>query len=178
MSIAIVAAPLAPAGVARTRVVPAPSARAPHALVPAMPAAAAHSPADAGSIAYASIAHGTSRGYYRVLFESGPVDAAAFATLAGVSMRESQRWLTEQLGFGLLRPVEATAEVYLPGEFAPVLLDARDPAELDSARRMLAERSGDLPEVLRTLWTGSEDPAEHLSRGIGRLWARMFAAAR
>ncbi|GAA1055300.1 hypothetical protein GCM10017608_24210 [Agromyces luteolus] len=185
MSTAIAPAPVAPTRVARAPLAPAPSVRTPHAPVPVASApVASPSPSaeDAGSLAYASIAHGASRGYYRVLFESGPVDATAFATLVGVSRRESERWLAEQLRFGLLRPVNPTsgptAEAYLPGEFVPILLDARDPAELDSARRMLAARADDLPQVLRTLWTGSEHPAEHLSRGIGRLWARMFAAAR
>ncbi|WP_400995736.1 hypothetical protein [Agromyces sp. GXQ0307] len=136
----------------------------------------------ASSDGYASIARGTMHGYYRVLFESGPVDAAAFAGFVGITVAESRRWLTEQLRLGLLRLVDPTsgeaAEVYLPGEFAPVLIDGRHSGELDSARRMLAQRADDLPEVLRTLWTESEHPAEHLSRGIARLWARMFAAAR
>ncbi|MGR0320993.1 hypothetical protein [Agromyces sp. ZXT2-3] len=134
--------------------------------------------------AYASIARGTLHGYYRVLFESGPVDAAAFAGFAGITVRESRRWLAEQVELGLLRPVagpadpdDAHAEIYLPGEFVPVLLDGRGLPEFDAARRMFEARADDLPAVLRALWTDAEDPAGDLSRGIGRLWSRMFAGA-
>ncbi|WP_353813811.1 hypothetical protein [Agromyces sp. SYSU T00266] len=165
---------IAPAPVAAARVTPAPVVPA---RVPPSPSAV-----DVGPLAYASIAHGVSRGYYQVLFEAGPVDAAAFAALAGVSLGESRRWLAEQLELGLLRPVAPVAgtagEVFLPGEFVPVLLDGGGRAEFDSARRMLREHVDELPEVLRTLWTGSERPAEHLSLGIRRLWSRMFAGDR
>lgn len=168
--------------VAPASVAPAPAAPARVAVPSIVPPSPSPTAADASSLAYASIAHGTVRGYYRVLFEAGPVDAAAFAALAGVSRRESQRWLAEQLELGLLRPVAPTVppvtEVYLPGEFAPVLLDGHGPAELAAARRMFAEHADELPEVLRTLWTATEDPADHLSRGIGRLWSRMFAGDR
>ncbi|MRX43371.1 hypothetical protein [Agromyces kandeliae] len=166
MSTAFAPAPVASA-------VAAPPLVAADTVAPPTPAADATT-----ALAYASIAHGTARGHYRVLFEAGPVDAPAFAALAGVSLGESRRWLAEQLELGLLRPVAATAEVYLPGEFVPVLLDGHGPAALAAPRRLFAEHADELPEVLRTLWTATEDPADHVSRGIDRLWARMFAVGR
>lgn len=171
MSTAIASTPSAPAAVVPPRVVAQSVAPTVRAVVET-------------AASYASIAHGTAHGYYRVLFESGPVDAAAFAGLAGVSVAESRRWLAEQLELGLLRPVSGTAgigsepEVYLPGEFVPVLLDGRGLIEFDAARRMFEARVDSLPEVLRTLWADSEDPAGDLSRGIGRLWSRMLTATR
>jgi hypothetical protein len=132
--------------------------------------------------AYASIAHGTARGYYRVLFDAGPVDVDAFARLAGVSKEESQRWLAEQVGLGLLRPVTVEpgrpAEFHLPGEFVPVLLDDHGQREFDGARRLFAEHADELPQVLRRLWAEPIDPAEDLPRGVDRLWARMSAEGR
>lgn len=168
---------IAPSPTASTTVVP-PRGAAPSVVPPARAAV------ETGTSAYASIAHGTTRGYYRVLFESGPVDAAVFAGLAGVSVRESRRWLSEQCDLGLLRPVSGASavgsesEVYLPGEFVPILVDGRGLIGFDGARRMFEARVDSLPDVLRSLWAESEDPVGDLSRGIGRLWSRMLAATR
>lgn len=103
-------------------------------------------------VARASIAFGRKRGYYRLLFEAGPVDAATFATLAGVAEHLVRTWLEEQLAAGLLRLVPAlpgdTAEFLLPGEFVPILLDDHGELDLAGARALLAEHRSELPSVL------------------------------
>ena len=103
-------------------------------------------------IARASIAFGRKRGYYRVLFESGPVDAATFAVLAGIPESNAHAWLAEQLEAGLLRVVHAPdgghEELLLPGEYVPILLGDRGEPELDGARRLLEQHRDDLPRVL------------------------------
>ncbi|MGR2751997.1 hypothetical protein [Agromyces arachidis] len=129
--------------------------------------------------AYASIAHGTIRGYYRSLLESGPVDAATFAAIAGVGEREAQDWIAEQLAHGLLRAVRGPrgeAAVILPGEFVPILLDDRGQAEFAAARALLARHADALPASLRSLWPGAVDAGAGLRGAVHRLWARMFAA--
>jgi hypothetical protein len=109
--------------------------------------------------ARASIAFGRKRGYYRVLFESGPVDAATFAVLAGVPESNAHAWLAEQLEAGLLRVVDAPdgahEELLLPGEYVPVLLGDRGEPELDGARRMLEQHRDELPRVLERMRSGS-----------------------
>ena len=112
--------------------------------------------------ARASIAFGRKRGYYRVLFEAGPVDVATFAALAGVPERNAGAWLDEQVDAGLLRVVGAPAgdhdELLLPGEYVPILLGDHGAAEFDGARILLAEHRAELPHVLsRVVWS------EHLS---------------
>jgi hypothetical protein len=103
----------------------------------------------------ASIAFGRTRGYYRVLFESGPVDAATFAALAAVPESNADAWLAEQLEAGLLRAVDAPEagrrELLLPGEFVPILVGDHGEPELDGARRLLEEHRDDLPRVLEGL---------------------------
>ena len=103
----------------------------------------------------ASIAFGRRRGYYRVLFESGPVDAAAFASLAGIPESSAGTWLAEQLAAGILRAVLAPEggheELLLPGEFVPILLGDDGESELDGARRLLQEHRDAVPHVLRAL---------------------------
>lgn len=105
--------------------------------------------------ARASIAFGRRRGYYRVLFESGPVDAAAFAALAGIPESSAGTWLAEQLAAGILRAVLAPDgghdELLLPGEFVPILLGDDGESELDGARRLLQEHRDAVPHVLRAL---------------------------
>lgn len=100
----------------------------------------------------ASIAFGRKRGYYRLLFESGPVDAATFADLAGVAESTARAWLAEQSQAGLLRAVVGPdgdhEELLLPGEYVPVLLGDHGEPELSGARRMLEERRDELPQVL------------------------------
>ncbi|GAA2038441.1 hypothetical protein GCM10009819_24070 [Agromyces tropicus] len=147
--------------------------------VPTAPPAVTRAAADvlARQWAYASVAHGTAHGYYRMLFEAGPVDAAAFAAIAGVSDDEARSWLGEQLELGLLRPVrgpEGRPELLLPAEYVPVLLDDHGQSEFAAARLRFAEHADELPEVLRTLWASPIDPDEQLPRGVSRLWARMF----
>ena len=101
----------------------------------------------------ASIAFGRKRGYYRVLFESGPVDAATFADLAGVPESTARTWLAEQFQAGILRAVHGPdddhEELLLPGEYVPVLLGDHGEPELAGARRMLEERRDELPQILQ-----------------------------
>ncbi|WP_136709274.1 hypothetical protein [Agromyces sp. H66] len=104
------------------------------------------------SRARASIAFGREHGYYRVLFEAGPVDAAGFAELAGVSEHHARAWLDEQVEAGVLRAVAAPSgdreELLLPGEHVPILLGDRGGHELDGARELLDEHRDELPAVL------------------------------
>ena len=115
--------------------------------------AAVHADEAAERRARASIAFGRRRGYYRLLFESGPVDAAAFAALAGIPESSAATWLAEQLAAGILRAVLAPdgghEELLLPGEFVPILLGDDGQSELDGARRLLQERRDAVPHVLR-----------------------------
>jgi hypothetical protein len=91
----------------------------------------------------ASIAFGRKRGYYRLLFESGPVDPSTFAELAGVPLHQARVWLEEQVDAGLLRVVDAPEgdreELLLPGEYVPILLGDHGEPELAGARALLAE---------------------------------------
>ncbi|MEV1132135.1 hypothetical protein [Agromyces sp. NPDC049794] len=119
---------------------------------PAAPTTSAD-PADVRR-ARASIAFGRKRGYYRVLFEAGPVDPATFAELADVPLQRAQVWLDEQLAAGVLRVVTAPSgdheELLLPGEYVPILLGdvvGDDDHELDGARALLAELHGELPSA-------------------------------
>ena len=104
------------------------------------------------SVARASIAFGRKRGYYRLLFENGAVDAATFATLAGVAEHLGRAWLEEQRAAGLLRLVAAPTgrvdEYLLPGEFVPLLLGDHGQPELEGARELLAAHRAELPAVL------------------------------
>jgi hypothetical protein len=103
-------------------------------------------------VAHASIAFGRKRGYYRMLFENGAVDAATFAAIAGVPEHLGRAWLEEQRAAGVLRLVAAPTgdveEYLLPGEFVPLLLGDRGQPELAGARALLAERRGEIPPVL------------------------------
>lgn len=105
--------------------------------------------------ARASIAFGRKRGYYRVLFDAGPVDAATFAELAGVPVRNVRAWLDEQLAARVLRVADSTTsdarELLLPGEYVPILLGDRGETELDGARALLAAHRAELPRVLEGL---------------------------
>ena len=111
--------------------------------------------AAAAAVARASIAFARQRGYYRVLFESGPVDAATFAALVGVPEREARAWLDEQVAAGVLRAVPSPdgdrEELLLPGEFVPILVGDRGEPEFAAARAMLGAHHDDLPPVLREL---------------------------
>jgi hypothetical protein len=114
--------------------------------------AAVHADEAAERRTHASIAFGRKRGYYRVLFESGPVDAATFAVLAGVAESNARAWLAEQLEAGILRAVDAPdgghEELLLPGEYVPILLGDRGEPELEGARRLLELHRDELPHVL------------------------------
>jgi hypothetical protein len=96
-----------------------------------------------------SVAVGRDRGYYRVLFEAGPVDAPTFAELVGVPERRGRVWLDEQVAAGLLHVVDAPdgrhQEVLLPGEYVPILLGDHGERELAGARALLAEHVGEHP---------------------------------
>jgi hypothetical protein len=108
--------------------------------------------ADAARAARASIAFGRARGYYRVLFEAGPVDAATFAELAGATEADARAWLAQQVAAGVLRAVRGAAadheELLLPGEFVPILLGDHGEPELAGARALLGEHRDELPSVL------------------------------
>jgi hypothetical protein len=99
----------------------------------------------------ASVAFGRKRGYYRLLFDSGPVDAATFAELAGVPERQARVWLGEQVDAGLLRVVDAPEgdreELLLPGEYVPILLGDHGEPELAGARALLAEHRAEAERV-------------------------------
>jgi hypothetical protein len=118
--------------------------------------AAVHADEAAERRARASIAFGRRRGYYRLLFESGPVDAAAFAALAGIPESSAATWLAEQLAAGILRAVLAPdgghEELLLPGEFVPILLGDDGESELDGARRLLQERRDAEPVSADAAW--------------------------
>jgi hypothetical protein len=98
-----------------------------------------------------SIAFGRRRGFYRVLFDSGPVDAATFAELAGVTEHRARVWLEEQVDAGLLRIVDAPdggrEELLLPGEYVPILLGDHGEPELAGARALQAEHRADAERV-------------------------------
>lgn len=105
---------------------------------------------DAERRARASIAVGRERGYYRVLFDAGPVDAATFAALTGLPVADARAWLDVQLGARVLRAAESAApdELLLPGEYVPILLGDHGEAELDGARALLDAHRSELPSVL------------------------------
>ncbi|MFF2493686.1 hypothetical protein [Agromyces sp. NPDC058064] len=98
-----------------------------------------------------SIAVGRERGYYRVLFDAGPVDAATFAELAGVPEQRGRVWLEEQAGAGVLRVVRAPDgdrdELLLPGEYVPVLVGDEDSREFSGARALLREHLAEVERV-------------------------------
>ena len=110
------------------------------------------------SVARASIAFGRKRGYYRLLFETGPVDAASFAEFAGVPEHLGRAWLEEQLAAGVLRlvpaPAGGTTEFLLPGEFVAILVGDHGEPELSGARALLAEHHSKLPPALVAEPTG------------------------
>ena len=103
-------------------------------------------------IARASIAFGRKRGYYRLLFEAGPVDAETFAGLAGVSEHRARSWLEEQVAAGVLRVVASPdgnhEELLLPGEYVPILLGDHGEPEFEGARALLADHRDEVPPVL------------------------------
>ena len=96
-----------------------------------------------------SVALGRDRGYYRVLFEAGPVDPPTFAELVGVPDSRGRVWIDEQVAAGLLHVVDAPGgrhyEVLLPGEYVPILLGDHGERELAGARALLAEHLGRHP---------------------------------
>ena len=107
----------------------------------------------------ASIAVGRERGYYRVLFDSGPVTVAEFARLAGMPEERADAWIAEQLDAEVLRTVPSSIdgrgddepELLLPGEHVPILLGDRGEAEFSGARAMLAERRDDVAPVIAAM---------------------------
>ena len=101
--------------------------------------------------ARASIAFGRKRGFYRVLFDAGPVDAATFAELAGVPEHHGRAWLDEQVAAGLLRVVRAPDgdrdELLLPGEYVPILLGDHGEPEFEGARSLLDVHRAEVERV-------------------------------
>ena len=109
-------------------------------------------PAAAVRIARASVAFGRKRGYFRLLFDAGPVDAETFAALAGVDERLARSWLDEQVVAGVLRVVASPdgdhEELLLPGEYVPILLDDHGEPEFEGARRLLGAHRDEVPPAL------------------------------
>lgn len=103
--------------------------------------------------ARASIAFGRKRGYYRVLFDAGPVDAATFAALAAVPEHGARVWLGEQLAAGILRtvPTPQGEELLLPGEYVTALIGDHGEPELAGARALEVEHRAELPALLARL---------------------------
>jgi hypothetical protein len=138
---------------------------------------------DAARVGRASIALGRRRGYYRVLFESGPVDAATFAVLARVPEAGARAWLAEQVAAGVLRAVRGPdvdhEELLLPGEFVPILLGDHGEPELAGARGLLDEHRHELPAVLEDVAaTPTPTPAHDAAPlGLEVERARGFADA-
>ena len=108
---------------------------------------------------HASIAVGRERGYYRVLFDSGPVTVAEFARLAGMPEERAGAWIAEQLDAEVLRTVpspidgddDGERELLLPGEHVPILLGDRGEAEFTGARAMLVERRDDVAPAIAAM---------------------------
>ena len=111
--------------------------------------------AAAERIARASVAFGRKRGYFRLLLDAGPVDAATFAELAGVTERLAGSWLEEQLAAGVLRVVATPGgdheEVLLPGEYVPILLGDHGEPEFEGARALLDAHRDEVPPALAGL---------------------------
>lgn len=109
----------------------------------------------ADRIARASIAFGRKRGYFRLLFDAGPVDVATFAGLAGVTERLARSWLEEQLAAGVLRVVDSPdgdhEHLLLPGEFVPILLGDDGEPEFSGARALLDAHRDQVPPALTGL---------------------------
>ncbi|WP_187432497.1 hypothetical protein [Agromyces mariniharenae] len=126
---------------------------------------------DIARVARASIAFGRKRGYYRVLFEAGPVDAATFAELAGVPEADARAWLAEQVAAGVLRVVPGPAtdreELLLPGEYVPILLGDHGEPELAGARALLDEHRHELPHVLEGLQQAPRRVDAHAGAPLG-----------
>jgi len=80
-----------------------------------------------GSAELLSIELGRRLHLYDVLFESGPVTAADFATAAGIAPHYAREWLEQQSVAGILDVVwpgaVETREYLLPGAHVPVLVD-------------------------------------------------------
>lgn len=115
-------------------------------------------PESARSIAD-SIAVGRELGYYRVLFDAGPVDAETFAELAGVPEQRGRVWLEAQADAGVLRVVRAPEgdrdELLLPGEYVPVLVSDAETREFSGARALLLEHLAEVERV-RALAAGAQ----------------------
>ena len=109
-------------------------------------------PAAAERVARASVAFGRKRGYYRLLFDAGPVDAETFAGLAGVSELRAHTWLEEQVAAGVLHTVASPDgdhdELLLPGEYVPILLFDHGEPEFEGARALLAQHRDEVPPAL------------------------------
>ena len=88
-------------------------------------------------IARASITFGRKRGYYRLLFEAGPVDA------------EVLRLVPSSTDGG--DDGDGESELLLPGEHVPILLGDQGEAEFSGARAMLAERRDDVAPVIAAM---------------------------
>ena len=107
-------------------------------------------------IARASVAFGRKRGYFRLLFDAGPVDAATFAELAGVTERlagflargaarrgrVASRWC---------RPAATTRRCSCPASTFQILLGDHGEPEFEGARALLDAHRDEVPPALAGL---------------------------
>ena len=103
----------------------------------------------------ASMARGMRCGWYRTLFELGPVTVDAFADEVGIGRAAATGWIGRQVDADVLRVVgtDATGEplVLLPGEHVTALLgDDLSPA-LDGAREMARAHAERIAPIVREL---------------------------
>lgn len=98
-------------------------------------------------------------GLYQVLFDSGAITAAEFATEAGIAERYAREWLEQQAAAGILDVVREShsphdREYLLPGSHVRVLLDELNPFYSVGVARMLLGVALTLPEVAEAFRTG------------------------
>ncbi|KRE22404.1 hypothetical protein ASG80_10835 [Agromyces sp. Soil535] len=121
-------------------------------------------PTTADARSGAVVGEGVRRGWYRLLFDLGPVTVVEFAIAAGIERDTAAGWIDEQLEAGVLRVVGIDEHddemVLLPGEHVTALLGDHGGPELSGAR-VMAERHVDrMAPVVRAL-------ADIGPRGIG-----------
>ncbi|GEM_PF-3071101 len=103
----------------------------------------------------ASMARGMRCGWYRTLFELGPVTVDAFADEVGIGRAAATGWIGRQVDADVLRVVgtDATGEplVLLPGEHVTALLGDRGEDELSGARAMALHYRDRMAPVVRAV---------------------------
>ncbi|WP_353808665.1 hypothetical protein [Agromyces sp. SYSU T00194] len=103
----------------------------------------------------ASIARGMRCGWYRTLFDLGPVTVDGFAAAVGTGRAAAAGWIDRQVDAGVLRVAgtDATGEalVLLPGEHVTALLGDRGDDELSGARAMAQHYRERMAPVVRAI---------------------------